>query len=146
MPPQGAPEPALVLIVEDEEPLAETIAYIVQETGYTALVALHGREALELARARRPALLITDLMLPHLDGTALIAALRADAAEAGEAALPIILITVAGLVQAREAGADVILRKPFVLADLEALLRRFLEPPPANASTPTPGSLGLVNK
>lgn len=133
--------PALVLIAEDEEPIAETISYIVEDAGYTPLVAAHGRQALEFARAERPALLITDLMMPHLDGAALIAALRADAAadgaqggdEGGQggqggAAPPIILMTAASLDLARAAGADVVLRKPFALAELEALLHRFLSP------------------
>ena len=93
------------------------------------MVALHGRQALELARTRKPALLITDLMIPHLDGAAVIAAVRASAAVAGEPAPPIILITATNMVRARAAGADVILRKPFYLADLEALLRRFLGMP-----------------
>jgi two-component system, chemotaxis family, chemotaxis protein CheY len=127
--PLGALDPALVLIVEDEEPLAETIAFIVREAGYTPLVALNGRQALELARTRGPALLITDLMIPHLDGAAVIGALRAAAAVAGEPPPPIILITAANPVRARAAGADVILRKPFYLADLEALLHRFLGTP-----------------
>lgn len=119
---------ALVLIVEDEEPLAETISFIVQGAGYVPMVALHGHKAVEMARSRHPALLITDLMLPHLDGAALIATLRADAAARGDAAPAIILMTAVGRPQARAAGADVVLRKPFRLADLEALLRRFLDP------------------
>jgi DNA-binding response OmpR family regulator len=128
-------EPRLVLIVEDEEPLAETISFVVQEAGYTPLIALHGRQGLRLARAQKPALLITDLMLPYLDGAAVIAAVRADAAEAGTNAPPIILITAASPVDARGAGADVVLRKPFYLTDLEALLRRFLGPPIATDGT-----------
>jgi DNA-binding response OmpR family regulator len=121
-------ESALVLIVEDEEPLAETLAFAVQAAGYTALVALNGREALNLARTRRPALLIADLMLPHLDGAALIATLRAHAVANGTGRLPTILVTAANPVQARAAGADVVLRKPFHLKDLQALLYRFLGP------------------
>jgi DNA-binding response OmpR family regulator len=121
-------EPALVLIVEDEEPLAETLAFAVRAAGYTALVALNGREALDLARARWPALLITDLMVPHLDGAALIATLRADAVANGKVRLPTILVTAANPIQARAAGADVVLRKPFHLKDLQALLHRFLGP------------------
>jgi two-component system chemotaxis response regulator CheY len=122
-------KPKLVLIVEDEEPLAETISYVVRAAGYTPLVAVHGRHALELARTQRPAVLITDLMLPYLDGAGLIAALRADALATGEAPPAIILITAASRIEALAAGAEVVLRKPFHLADLEALLRRFLEPP-----------------
>jgi DNA-binding response OmpR family regulator len=134
----------LVLIVEDEEPLAETISYVVRAAGYTPLVALHGREALELARGRRPALLITDLMLPYLDGAALIAALRTDALVTGESPPATVLMTAASRIEARAAGADVVLRKPFYLADLEALLRRFLGPPAptADPGVATPGGAG----
>ena len=124
--PDEAMEPALVLIAEDEEPLAETVAFIVREAGYMPLIALHGRQALELARARHPALLIVDLMLPYLDGAALIAAVREDAKGNGTIGPAIILMTSASPARARAAGADVVLRKPFHLADLEQLLRRFL--------------------
>ena len=72
--------PGLVLIAEDEEPIAEVVATVVEDAGYTPLLAAHGREALELARAKQPALLITDLMMPYLSGAELIAALRSDAA------------------------------------------------------------------
>ena len=120
-------EPALVLIAEDEEPLAETVAFAVHEAGFVPLVALHGRQALELARSRRPALLILDLMLPYIDGSAIISALREDA-RAGGVMPPIVLMPGASLVQARAAGADVVLRKPFHLADLTQLLHRFLVP------------------
>ena len=125
--------PALVLIAEDEEPIAETVAYVVEDAGYTPLVAAHGRQALDLARAQLPALLITDLMMPHLGGADLIAALRADAAADGLGALPVIVLTAAGLSQALTAGGDVVLRKPFELLELAALLHRFLGPPPRQA-------------
>ncbi len=131
----GALDPRLVLIVEDEEPLAETISFIVREAGYTPMVALHGKQAMELVRTRKPALVITDLMVPHMDGASVIEILRAAATAAGEPAPPIILITAANMVRARAAGADVILRKPFYLADLEELLRRFLGAPAKESAT-----------
>jgi DNA-binding response OmpR family regulator len=139
---EDAREPALVLIAEDEEPLAETIAFMVREAGYTPLIALHGRQALELARARQPALLIVDLMLPYLDGAAVIAAVREDAQGTGAGAPALILMTGASPVRARAAGADVVLRKPFHLADLEQVLRRFLAP--ASAADHVPRSGGSV--
>ena len=124
--PPDADGAALVLIAEDEEPIAELLAYVVQDAGYTPLVAFHGRQALELARERWPALLIADLMMPYLSGADLIAALTAEAAASDRARPPAILVTGAGPRQARAAGADVVLYKPFQVADLDALLRRFL--------------------
>jgi len=119
----------LVLIAEDEELIAEVVETVAEDAGYLPVVALHGQQALAMARDRWPALLITDLMMPHLDGAGLIAALHAEAAATGRAVPPAILMTAAGLPYARAAGADAILRKPFALQDLIALLHRFLDDP-----------------
>lgn len=129
-PPQ---ESALVLIAEDEAPIAEALAYLVEDYGYIPILAAHGREALELARSRHPRLIITDLMMPIMDGVELIKALRADAASNGQIVPPIIVTTAGGLRRAEEAGADVVLRKPFNIEDIEALLRRFLGSPRASS-------------
>lgn len=123
-------EPFLVLIAEDEEPIAEAIAFLVEDNGYTPLIANNGRKALELARARHPALVITDLMMPYLDGDELISALRAEAAADNHMPPSTILLSAAGLRRMRAAGADAILPKPFELDDLEKLLHRFLGHPP----------------
>lgn len=121
--------PGVVLIVDDDKPIADFVAAVVAQAGYTPLVATRGEQALELARAQWPALLITDLMLPFMNGDALIAALRAAAAATGHAAPPVVLMTAASPRHAQAAGAEEILRKPFDLAELEALLGRFLGPP-----------------
>lgn len=123
------PVPAVVLIVDDDKPVADFVALVVAEAGYVPVVATRARQALELARAQWPALLITDLMLPFMSGGELIAALASAAASDGHRAPPAILMTAAGSRAAQAAGADAVLYKPFDLADLEALLRRFLGPP-----------------
>ena len=126
-PPTGVhPASAPVLIAEDEEPIAEVVADVVADAGWTPVVAAHGRQALELARLNWPALLITDLMMPYLSGADLIAALAAEAAAHGHPRLPAILITAVGPLHARAAGADFVLAKPFEIADLDTLLRRAL--------------------
>jgi CheY-like chemotaxis protein len=121
-----------VLIAEDEEPIAETLAMLVEDCGYTPLIANNGRQALELARARHPALVITDMMMPYMDGVELIAALRQDASKEARAPIPTILLSAAGFKRMMAAGADAILSKPFDLDELEALIRRFLKPPPTS--------------
>jgi OmpR family response regulator NblR len=133
---QQVREPDLVLIVEDEEPLAETMAFMVRTAGYEPVIAFHGRQGLQLARERGPALVITDMMLAYLSGADLIAALRADATAGGQPAPAIILMTAANLAQARGAGADAVLPKPFRLKDLEVLLHRFLDHPGNRAPAP----------
>jgi CheY-like chemotaxis protein len=120
---EAAPGGRLVLIAEDEPPIAAVLAAVVAEAGHTPLVAGDGRRALELARERRPALLITDLMMPALGGAELIAALRREYGDG----LPVVLVTTAPHAWARAAGADVVLPKPFELTHLEALLRRYLD-------------------
>lgn len=124
---QPESEPALILIVEDEQPIAEALSFMIEDAGYMTVIASHGQQGLEIARARRPALIFTDLMMPRMDGTSLIAALHAAAAKDGSLPVPpIILMTAAGFDHAQKAGADAILPKPFDINDVERLLERFL--------------------
>jgi CheY-like chemotaxis protein len=123
----------LVLIADDEGAIADVVADIVQELGYKAMVAEHGGHALELARVSWPALVITDLMMPELNGAGLIAALRAEEAAYGRAYVPVILMTAAGTEHARGVGADAVLNKPFNLDDLEGLIARFIRAPHGGA-------------
>jgi two-component system, sensor histidine kinase and response regulator len=121
----------LVLVAEDEGPIADALAYIISDAGYMPLVASHGREALELARARHPALIITDLMMPQMSGADLIRALREDAGSDGLKSVPAVLMTAASGRVTRVPEADALLRKPFDIEEVEALLLRFLGPPDA---------------
>ncbi len=120
--------PAVVLIVEDEEPIAQALAIIMEDFGFTPVVAAHGKQAMELLRQHQPALIITDLMMPHLTGAQLIAALRADAAYS---TTPIVIMSAASKQYMLEAGADAILSKPFDIRQVEDLLRRFVPRPEA---------------
>lgn len=117
---------AVVLIVEDEEPIALALSFIVEDEGYTALIATRGKEALEILRERRPALVITDLMMPQMSGQALIATMRQDA-QADHRQTPVVLMTAAGSEFAMNVGADAILLKPFDIEAVTRLLHRFLD-------------------
>ena len=124
---EGADRPGVVvLIVEDERAISSFVAGAVDDAGYLPVVARNGQEALERARERWPALVLTDLMMPHLDGVGLVRALRLEAATRGDPAPPVILMTAASPSHAQAASADALLRKPFDLTELDALLRRFL--------------------
>ena len=116
------PDGVLVLIAEDEPTIALVLSEVIQDLGYTPLLAQNGRQALELARERRPALVITDLMMPELDGAALIAALRDEPGDP----VPTILVTAVGTAQSLRAGADAVLTKPFDIVALETLLAQLL--------------------
>lgn len=116
----------VVLIVDDEAPIAEAVALIAEDSGFTTMVAYRGREGLELARTYHPALIITDLMMPQMDGAALIAAVRGDYESDHRTPPPIIAMTAGGLRYAQTTGADAILQKPFTIEEVESLLQRFL--------------------
>ena len=118
-----------ILIVEDDRDIAELIRHYVAKAGHTTDVLASGAEVLPRVRARRPDLLVLDLMLPGLNGLEICQALRRNEATAE---LPIIVVTaraaesdrVAGL----ELGADDYVTKPFspkeLVARVGALLRR----------------------
>lgn len=116
----------IVLVVEDEPTLVETLAYNLSRQDYQVLTAMDGRSAIELAREKRPDLIVLDLMLPGLDGVEVCRILRQ------EMSVPILMLTardeevdkVVGL----EVGADDYMTKPFsmreLMARVKALLRR----------------------
>jgi CheY-like chemotaxis protein len=120
-----ASEP-VVLIVEDEEPIAEALAFLVEDMGYTPLIACNGRAGLELARTRQPALILTDLMMPVLSGEELIRILQAEASAESRPLPPIVLSTAAAVTASSARGVDAIMRKPFNIVEVETLLRRYL--------------------
>ncbi len=115
-----------VLVVEDDQTLRSVLEYNLAKEGYRVLTAEDGVEALELARAERPHLVILDIMLPRMDGLEVCRILRK------ESAMPILMLTarveevdkVVGL----ELGADDYVTKPFgmreLLARVRAMLRR----------------------
>jgi len=118
-----------ILIVEDEAPLRELLADLVEDAGYRPLQAIHGREALALIEQERPDVVLSDVMMPVLNGAELCRILKA---QPSSASIPVILMSAAGPAIAAGAGADAFVDKPFELSELEALVRRWLppEPPP----------------
>lgn len=115
---------AFVLVIDDEGPIAEALAWIVEDAGYAVSTATSGQRALDLVKAgARPDLIFTDLMMPQMDGITLIGKLRDTL---GTAMSPVVLITAADTRHIKEAVADAVLAKPFELDDVEALLSRFL--------------------
>ena len=114
---------AMILIVDDEAPIRDVLAAVLHDVGHRTVVARHGRQALELVAQERPDLIISDLMMPVLNGRVLCQRLKADPATQG---IPIILMTSAGLEQAHGASADAYLDKPFDLDELEALVQAWL--------------------
>jgi signal transduction histidine kinase/CheY-like chemotaxis protein len=128
----------LVLVADDNADMRRHLATVLGSR-WDVVEAGDGRQALELARRRRPDLLITDVMMPELDGFELIAAIRADA---GLASLPVIMLSARAGPEAvgggLAAGADNYLVKPFTSADLISHVAARLEAA-ARDRLPLPG-------
>ena len=118
-----------VLIAEDDADIAALIRHTLEKSGYTAEVVASGRRVLTAIAARRPDLLILDLMLPDVGGLDVCRAVRA---HRDIASLPIIMVTARGEESDRivglEIGADDYVTKPFspkeLVARVGAMLRR----------------------
>jgi signal transduction histidine kinase/CheY-like chemotaxis protein len=114
----GEPGRPLVLVADDNADMRAHLTRVLGER-FSVLAASDGGQALELARRYQPDLLLTDVMMPGLDGFALAAAVRADPELAP---LPVIMLSArAGIEAASDgliAGADDYLVKPFSSADL----------------------------
>jgi two-component system response regulator RegX3 len=125
-----------VLLVEDEEGLADSVRYNLEREGYSVTVAGDGRRAIERFRTEAPALVILDLMLPEVSGLDVCRAIRA------ESDVPIIMVTAkdseADKVTGLELGADDYVTKPFSMRELvsrvRANLRRSRPSAPAASS------------
>jgi CheY-like chemotaxis protein len=100
-----------ILVVDDSESQRDVVEEVLSAAGYEVRVAATGQEALELARAAPPDLLLLDLMLPDIDGGTVLAALRR---EPGMDALRVLVTTgVRSSSVRRLVGADATLFKPF---------------------------------
>jgi len=97
-----------ILVVDDDSSMRFFLKMLFESAGYHVAEAEHGVAALECLKEARPALVVTDLMMPVMDGMQLIKRLRSDPETQS---IPIIATT-ARLVDAAEA-ADAVLRKPF---------------------------------
>ena len=116
----------IVLVAEDEDPIRELVRGLLTDEGYHILVVPNGARALELARRQRPALVLTDLMMPVMDGTTLCRALKSDPQTC---AVPIVVMTASGSTAAAASGADAYLLKPLDLDLLLRLVARHVGPP-----------------
>jgi signal transduction histidine kinase len=116
-----------VLVVEDNPEVLELINLALRDK-YTIYAAQDGKQGLEAAKRERPDVIITDYMMPEMDGLSMIKALRE---EPGLNDVPVIMLSARSQVEDRisvlEAGADIYLEKPFSPRELDASIHRLLE-------------------
>lgn len=112
-----------VLLIEDEPNIIEAIGFILSRDGWEVRSHSNGHDAMEVVRARRPDLVILDVMLPGRSGFDLLGDIRADAELSS---VPVLMLTARGQRKDREmaeaAGVSRYMTKPFSNADvLEAV-------------------------
>lgn len=117
-------ERTTVLVVEDEESLAEALQFNLERQGYDAVVVHDGHAAVRAVEEQRPDLVILDVMLPGLDGFEVCRRVRRFSS------VPILMLTARAeevdRVLGLEIGADDYLAKPFSLRELLARVRALL--------------------
>lgn len=125
--PKHATEKGVILLVDDEPSLLVALELLLEEEGYRVVTAQHGRQALERLGEMTPDLIITDYMMPYLNGAELIEAVRAQPVWAH---IPILLMSVAlPLGVQPEKLADVFLPKAFDLEQLYATVGQLIDRP-----------------
>ena len=121
-------ERARVLIADDNADMREYLTNLLRASGYQVSDVADGQQALEASRSQVPDLVISDVMMPGLDGLQLLTALRRDPRTA---AVPVLLLSArAGQeasIEGLQAGADDYLVKPFAAAELLARVRANIE-------------------
>jgi DNA-binding response OmpR family regulator len=142
--PSASPVPSTlrpILVVDDDAKIVRLVRTYLERDGYAVVTAADGPGALDAIERHRPSLVVLDLMLPELDGRAVVRALRQDD-EQGDT--PVLILSARGSVTDRiaglEDGADDYLPKPFSPAELvlrvRSILRRQGTAEPAAAPAP----------
>jgi two-component system alkaline phosphatase synthesis response regulator PhoP len=120
-------EQRTILVVEDDAPLRDTLAYNLRAEGYQVLTASDGVTALEIARQKPVSLVLLDLMLPRLDGLEVCRQLRSKPETADIAILMLTArVEETDLVVGLELGADDYVTKPYAWNELRARIRALL--------------------
>lgn len=116
-----------LLLVDDEPGLREAVQAYLEDSGFTVDVASNAQAGWDLLEERTPDLLITDIMMPQVDGYQFLGKLRADIRFQN---LPVVFLTAKGMtkdrIQGYQAGVDAYLSKPFDPDELVAIIENLL--------------------
>ena len=115
-----------ILVVDDEEHLADCVEALLSGRGFRVQKVHDGRAALEMARSSRPDLIVLDYELPEMDGIQVIAALRS---EASTSTIPVLLTTASKISVDDVQKAQGFLAKPYGEELLYAMVQRLLPHP-----------------
>ncbi|WP_353260175.1 response regulator transcription factor [Prochlorothrix hollandica] len=119
---------ARVLLVDDEPGIREAVQAYLQDDGFTVEVASDAQEGWDKLQQMRPDLVITDLMMPRVDGYQFLRQMREDDRFK---ALPVVFLTARGMtsdrIQGYQAGCDAYLSKPFDPDELVTIIQNLLK-------------------
>lgn len=125
--PEDATARRSVLVVDDDPTFCIVMREILQRQGFDVYTAQGAEDALSILEGATPDIILTDIMMPEIDGITLIRRLRE---RANWSRIPTIVITAKGLhevaLEAKHAGANAFIRKPFSLRQLQAAMHPFL--------------------
>jgi CheY-like chemotaxis protein len=117
-----------ILVVDDDPDIRLFLGFSLKKAGYEVLQAANGAKALEVLREHAPDLIITDAMMPVLDGYGLIQAVKS---ETSSREIPILMLTGKDSEQVTEGNArpEAYMRKPFATPDILAVIQKLLKNP-----------------
>ena len=125
-----------ILVTDDEPNIVRLIQVNLERQGFQAETANNGAQALEKIRANRPDLLVSDVMMPEMDGFELLSNIRRDPALED---LPVIMLTAKAqdrdVLEGYTRGADMYLTKPFNPIELVTFAKRLLQSGPDDGRT-----------
>jgi two-component system alkaline phosphatase synthesis response regulator PhoP len=136
-----------ILVVDDDAKIVRLVRTYLERDGFAVVTAADGPAALDAIERHQPALVVLDLMLPELDGRAVIRAVRRDEEAA---ATPILILSARGTTIDRiaglEDGADDYLPKPFSPAELVVRVKAILRRAAANSTAAPPPATTTANR
>ncbi|MBN2358626.1 MAG: response regulator [Deltaproteobacteria bacterium] len=114
-----AEERTTILVADDDDEIRKVLSLVLEKAGYRAAAAAHGQQALEMMGSEQPALVLLDIMMPHMDGLEVIRRMRADDKLR---AIPVIAFTAltSQLIEKElfDLGVRGFMRKPLHLTDM----------------------------
>lgn len=120
--------PLTILVVDDDPGIRLAISDYLEMCGYSVITATDGQQALDMVESYRPHLMLTDIVMPRMNGYQLVRSIRQ---HPSLRLLPVIFLTERNKTEERiqgyQSGADLYLPKPFELPELGAAIRNLLE-------------------
>jgi len=119
-----------ILLVDDEPDFLSVIRMRLSNEGYNVICAAHGKDALDKIRIRRPDIIISDVMMPVMDGVDFFQEIKSDPETKD---IPFVVITVKDKLQEsfKAVGIDDFIAKPFEMDELLGKIRKVLRDTPA---------------